>query len=68
MTRTHYIRRGNVITLPERHTPRLELVGRHDLKRLQLHGLGRHPPNYTKDWLLVAAVFGLYVAFCYFTR
>lgn len=68
MTRTHYVRHGNVITLPQRHTPRLQLVGRHDIKRLQLHGLGRHPPSYTRDWLCVAALWALYVIGCYFWR
>lgn len=71
MTRTHYIRRGNVITLPERHRPRLDLVQHdyvHDTDRLMRTGLGRHPPSYNRDWLCVAALWALYVIGCYFWR
>lgn len=38
-----YVSSDTLTTLPQRHTPHLELVGRHDLKRLMLHGLGRKP-------------------------
>lgn len=68
MTQARYVRHGNVITLERRHRPRLELVQHdyvHNTDRLMRTGLGRHPPSYTKDWLCVLALVGLWLLSLY---
>lgn len=68
MTQARYVpRHGNVITLPQRHRPSLQLVA-HDFKRLQLHGLGRHPyavRDFVKDVVGITLLIALWMVMLY---